>query len=129
MLAAAGKRSRREISTAVVFSGLMTVSIFRFRRSSATLLVYSWLRMRAMVYLVPRLLAVRQQTMLTSSALVAATRRSASPAPASRREEADTPLPRTVMMSRVSPARRRESSFRSTTVTSCSSRTSCSARE
>ena len=41
MLAAEGKRSSREISTAVVFSGLITMSIFRSRRSSATLLVYS----------------------------------------------------------------------------------------
>ena len=127
-MAAEGKRSSREISTAVVFSGLMAMSIFRFRRRSATLLVYSWLRMRAMVCPVPRSLAVRQHTIFTSSELVAATSRSALPAPASRRVAAETPLPCIAIMSSWSLARRRASPSVSTMVTSCSSLTSCSAR-
>ena len=129
MLAAAGKRSSREISMAVEFSGLMTMSMFRFRRRSARLLIYSGLRMRAMVYRVPRFLDSRQQTIFTSSELVAATIRSASSAPAWRRSTADEPLPETVMMSMASLARWRVSSSGSMTVMLCFSRTSCSARE
>lgn len=44
-----GKRSSREISTAVAFSGLMTMSMPRSRFSSARPEVYSWFRIRAMV--------------------------------------------------------------------------------
>ena len=49
ILAAEGKRSSREISTAVAFSGLMTMSMPRSRFSSARPEVYSWFRIRAMV--------------------------------------------------------------------------------
>ena len=129
MLAAEGKRSRREISTAVAFSGLMTISMPMFFFSSCRPRLYSGLRMRAMVYLAPRCLAVRQQTMFTSSELVAATSRSASSAPASRRVSVDTPLPLTLIMSSASVARRRALSWVSTMVMSCFSFKSCSARE
>ena len=117
-MAAEGKRSRREISRAVARSGLITMSIFRSLRSSARVLLYSGLRMRAMVYFAPRFLATREQTMFTSSELVVATTRSALSAPASRRTLADTPLPCTAIMSSMSAARRRAASFKSTIVTS-----------
>ena len=129
MLAAEGKRSRREISTAVAFSGLMTMSMPMFFFSSCRPRLYSGLRIRAMVYLAPKCLAVRQQTIFTSSELVAATTRSASSAPASRRVAVDTPLPFTLIMSSASVARRRALSRVSTMVISCFSFKSCSARE
>ena len=127
-LAAAGKRSSREISTAAVFSGLITMSMPResFRRASSW--AYSTLRTRAMVYRAPSRLAARQQTMLISSILVAAITTSALPASASRRADRDAPLPLTHRTSRASEARRRASSLVSMTVTSCSSWERCSAR-
>ena len=129
MLAAEGNRSSREISMAVAFSGLMIMSMPRSFFRSLSPMLYSGLRMRAMVNLAPMCLAVRQHTMFTSSELVAATSRSASAAPASARVAADTPLPRMLIMSRASEARRRLSSRISTMVTSYFSFTSCSARE
>ena len=129
ILAAGGKRSRREISTAVAFSGLMTISMPMFRFKSLSPVLYSGLRMRAIAYLAPKCLAVRQHTILISSELVAATSRSASGAPASIRVAAEIPFPFTLIISRASAARRRVSSRRSTMTTSYFSRTSCSARE
>ena len=98
----------------------------RLRRLVST--VYSMLRTRATVKAVPMCLAVRQETMLISSMLVAAIRMSACSAPASRRVETDAPLPLTHITSSASSAFRRASSLVSTMVTLCSSWDNCSAR-
>ena len=120
-LAAGGKRSRRAISAAAAFSGLMTRSMPRASFSRESSIAYSTLRTRAIVYLAPSRLAVRQQTMLTSSILVAAISTSAASTPDSLRAEMDAPLPLTHMTSRASEAWRRAASLVSITVISCSS--------
>ena len=70
-----------------------------------------------MVYLAPRRLEVRAQSMFTSSMLVVARTRSASPAPPSRRTEGAAPGPLMHMTSSVSLARWMASSSLSMMVT------------
>ena len=128
MLAAEGKRRIREISTAVSFSGLMSRSMPMPIFSIPWAAVYSKLRTRAMVYLAPRRLPVRQQTIFTSSRLVTAMSRSAVSAPASFRAVREAPLPLMHMTSSVSEAFCSALSLVSMMVTSCSSRERCSAK-
>ena len=114
-------RRAMAISAAAAFSGLMTRSMPRASFSRESSIAYSTLRTRAIVYLAPSRLAVRQQTMLTSSILVAAISTSAASTPDSLRAEMDAPLPLTHMTSRASEAWRRAASLVSITVISCSS--------
>ena len=127
MLAAEGKRSSRASSTAVARSGLMSRSMPMSRLKALTSTVYSTLRTRATVKLVPRCLALRQQTILTSSMLVAAMSTSACSAPASLRTLMEAPLPLTHMTSKASSAFRRASLSLSTMVMLWSSWESSSA--
>ena len=115
---AKGRRSSREISWAVVRSGLITWSMSSFFCSSVRLSVYSGSRMRAMEYFAPSCLAARQHTMFSSSLPVTAMMTSALSTPASISVLTFAPLPRTHMTSSVSLARFSACWLRSSTVMS-----------
>ena len=99
-----GKRSRREISWAAADSGVTAILSPSSSFKRLICAKYSGLRTRAMVCLAPSFFPMRQHSIFTSSAEVAAMSKSASGTPASFCSAALHPLPSTQMISIVLPA-------------------------
>ena len=97
---AEGYFSALNISCAASFSGLMAMVISSSLRMKARdLLLYSGLRMRAIVWAAPMRLARKQQSMFSSSEPVTAMNSAASETPASSSVSQSAALPQTTMTS------------------------------